>query len=155
MGLPSRGCYTVVCDKPQVLEQGPPKQCTAAVPASAKKAGPLLAPLRILGGAVRERLATLTSASTRAGSAQSVCSEDEDFYRYASQDDEEARCLLRGNSRQTVDDGDGEEDEAALSALLKLRPALADSLGDEADHDHDDGFAGPLVGNRRMGLLNR
>jgi len=155
MGLPSRGCYTVVCDKPQVLEQGPPKQCTAAVPASAKKAGPLLAPLRILGGAVRERLATLTSASTRAGSAQSVCSEDEDFYRYASQDDEEARCLLRGNSRQTVDDGDGEEDEAALSALLKLRPSVADSLGDEADNDHDDGCAGPLVGNERMGLLNR
>lgn len=115
----------------------------------------MLAPLRILGGAVQERLATLTSASTRASSRRSFRSEDKDIFRLASQDQEEARGLLWGNSRQPVDGDDEEEDEAALTALLKLRPSLTDSLGDEADYDTDDGFAGPLTGNGRMGLLNR
>eukprot|EP00419_Tripos_fusus_P046542 CAMPEP_0172820544 /NCGR_PEP_ID=MMETSP1075-20121228/15347_1 /TAXON_ID=2916 /ORGANISM="Ceratium fusus, Strain PA161109" /LENGTH=156 /DNA_ID=CAMNT_0013661247 /DNA_START=118 /DNA_END=588 /DNA_ORIENTATION=- len=156
MGLPLRGCYTAVGDNPQVHGRVPPKECTAAVSRSPKKVRPLLAPLRILGDAVKERLATLTSASTRASSVRSIRGNDGDFCRYASQDEEEARCLLWGNSRQAVDDVDEEEeDEAALSALLKLRPSVADSLGDEADNDHDDGCAGPLVGNERMGLLNR
>lgn len=155
MGLPHRGCYISVGDGTEVHERVPPKECTAAVSETPKKARPLLAPLQILGGAVKERLATLTSASTRASSRRSVCSDDEDIYRLASHDDEEARCLLWGNSRQPVEDADEEEDEAALSALLKLRPSLADSLGDEADNDSDEGFAGPLVGNGRMSLLSR
>lgn len=151
MGLPTRGCYISVGDSPK--ERVPPRECTAAVAEAPKKARPLLAPLRILGGAVQERLATLTSASTRASSRRSFSSED--IFRTASEDQEEARGLLWGNSRQPADDGDEEEDEAALTALLKLRPSLADSLGDEADYDTDDGFAGPLTGNGRMGLLSR
>jgi len=153
MGLPSRGCYVSVGDSPE--ERVPPKECTALVSEAPKKARPMLAPLRILGCAVKERLATLTSVSTRASSRGSFRGEDKNLYSLAGQDDDEARSLLWGNRRQPVADSDEEEEEAALTALLKLRPSLADSLGDEADNGSDDDFAGPLVGNGRMGLLNR
>mmetsp|Transcript_137420 Transcript_137420/g.342774 ORF Transcript_137420/g.342774 Transcript_137420/m.342774 type:complete len:374 (+) Transcript_137420:135-1256(+) len=54
-------------------------------------------------------------------------------------------------SRLQIDDGD-DEDEAAVAALMKLRPAACDSVGGEED---DDEVTAPLVGSERASFLSR
>jgi len=51
-----------------------------------------------------------------------------------------------------IDNGT-EEDNEAMAALLKLRPAAGDSIGN--DEEDDDASARPLVGTTRAGHLSR
>mmetsp|Transcript_97430 Transcript_97430/g.275574 ORF Transcript_97430/g.275574 Transcript_97430/m.275574 type:complete len:834 (+) Transcript_97430:118-2619(+) len=58
-----------------------------------------------------------------------------------------------GNGGHLPIDADNVSDQAAMAALMKLRPAAHDSVGDCAD---DDGLsASPLVGSERATFLSR
>jgi len=150
-------------------------------------------PLRILGDAVKEKLAVL-SASTCASTGRSGLDE-EALYGEVNHNEEEARGLLhsgdrfggdddedelfappqqatakrqspqdagrwsrspaRKENRQSQSDADSEEDEeAAINAIMKLRPSARDSLGDD-DTDDEEGSARPLIGTDRASLLSR
>jgi len=52
---------------------------------------------------------------------------------------------------------DEDENKGALQALLKLRPAASDSLGDDALEDGDDSPSArlPLMGTKRHASLQR
>jgi len=55
-------------------------------------------------------------------------------------------------ARSRFDDED-DEDEAAVAALMKLRPAACDSVG--GDEDEDELATRPLVGSERASFLSR
>jgi len=53
--------------------------------------------------------------------------------------------------RSPIDDGD-DDDQDAVAALMKLRPAMGDSIGDGDDCDVSES---PLIDSERMSLLSR
>jgi len=124
------------------------------------------APLRVLGDAVKERL-TVLSASTCASSRRS---DDEGLYREARHSAEETQGLLQDgyrsedeehfwapcppHRREEVTGGDEDGEDAAINALMKLRPSAWDSLGDD-ETDTDEGSLRPLMGTARAGMLSR
>eukprot|EP00927_Polykrikos_kofoidii_P038853 TRINITY_DN33296_c0_g1_i1.p1 TRINITY_DN33296_c0_g1~~TRINITY_DN33296_c0_g1_i1.p1 ORF type:complete len:839 (-),score=99.80 TRINITY_DN33296_c0_g1_i1:78-2594(-) len=62
-------------------------------------------------------------------------------------------CASSGQLRSAVD-AMGANDRAAMAALMKLRPAARDSLGDDAEEAYDS-CCGPLVGTHRADMLSR
>jgi hypothetical protein len=120
---------------------------------------PVFASLQEFGGAVKENISSrLYSVSTRAGTSRRSFGDSErrDF-GYDSEAEDEARGLLGEFDEETeaaVDDGQAQDIEA-MDALLKLRPAAFDSVGDQADEDSEDVSARPLVGTDRRGALRR
>lgn len=117
----------------------------------------------------------LASVSTRVGTTRrSLDSDDEDIEDYHSDEREElmqplredecsallenddcgtsSACTRLKNNPARIDSGD-EDDQDALNALLKLRPAAQDSIGN--DCDDDDEAACPLMGSARLSALSR
>merc|ERR1719433_217046 len=174
------------------MTRGSSAQKSSAGWSSGDEAAPMFKPLRILGDAVKEKLAVL-SASTRATSCRS--GDDEGLYGEFNHNDEEARGLLHGGDRSAGEDDeeelfvppqqagrrlqssppagrwssspsrrkgpvdsssdvDSEDEEAALNAVMKLRPSVRDSLGND-DTDDEEGSARPLIGTDRASLLSR
>lgn len=164
----------------------------------------MFTPLRVLGDAVKEKLAVL-SASTCASSRRTAREDEaQALYGDPGHCEEEARGLLQtgyhsgeeeedelfvppkqkprpgsgctwGTSlaaaaarrlgsksspcgRDSEEEGnageEGEEEEASINALMKLRPSARDSLGDD-ETDGEEGSARPLIGTDRASLLSR
>lgn len=123
------------------------------------------APLRALGEAVQATLARsgglgfsglagrlLSSGVSRRQDDDSDCSDVEEAPRHAS----EKQGLLRkgsGNDQEDEDPG-SQQDQDSISAIMKLRPAARDSVGDDAEENGGDA-ARPLIGTDRASILSR
>lgn len=117
----------------------------------------------------------LASVSTRAGTTRRSYESDEDIEDCHSDEREELMQPIREdecvtppkdqfegysvssvhvrpkNDPACIDSGN-EDDQDALDALLKLRPAAQDSIGNEGD---DDEATHPLMGSARLSALSR
>lgn len=159
----------------------PPLENATDEEAQSAPAQQFLTALRCMRDEIKEKAdnwtSRLSSLSTRAGTTRrSADSDDDDIEDYHSDEKEELMKPIREdegtsqlddqsnedesrsptrtiprNDPARIDSGD-DNDQEALDALLKLRPAAQDSIGDDDDEDE---ASCPLMGSARLSALSR